>query len=165
MYAFKPYVSPDRRLWYNVRKCFCFCKKNCYNYVKTEQRSSFNVYIFPYQLVFTAGLSPPPQLYFILLTVPRYYFLFGSPCLLVLVSVSVLFSPSVCLSFRKLNDHLLEESCLIRFTVCSLCILSYCYFSYYPLWVEGGTLVLIAPVPGHGLSFTFQKIKNKNILF
>ena len=38
-----------------------------------------------------------PQSYFILLTVLMRYFWFGSLCLLVLVSVSVLFSPSVCL--------------------------------------------------------------------
>ena len=49
-------------------------------------------------------LSPPPTpviFYitdlFILLTVPRRYFRFGSRCLLVLVLVSVLFSASVCL--------------------------------------------------------------------
>ena len=33
---------------------------------------------------------------------------------------------------------------LIRFTVCSLCILTYCNFSCFPFWFEGGTLVLIA---------------------
>ena len=26
---------------------------------------------------------------------------------------------------------------LIRFTVCSLCILTYCNFSYFPLWFRG----------------------------
>ena len=39
----------------------------------------------------------PPSNIFILLTIPRRYFRFGSLCLLVLVSVSVLLSPSVCL--------------------------------------------------------------------
>ena len=47
---------------------------------------------------------------------------------------------------------------LIRFTVCSLCILAYCSFSYFPLWFEGGTLVLLASVPGHYLSFTFYNM-------
>ena len=35
--------------------------------------------------------------------------------------------------------------------LCSLCILTYCSLSYFPLW----TLVMIASVPGHFLSFTF----------
>ena len=43
---------------------------------------------------------------------------------------------------------------LIRFTLCSLCILIVTlvisHFSF-----EGETLVLIASVPGHCLSFTF----------
>ena len=40
----------------------------------------------------------------------------------------------------------------MRFAVCSLCILTYCNFSYFPFWFffgGGGTLVLIALVPGH----------------
>ena len=36
--------------------------------------------------------------HFVLLTVPRRYFRFGSLCLLVFVSVSVLFSHSMCLN-------------------------------------------------------------------
>ena len=38
---------------------------------------------------------------------------------------------------------------LIRFTVCSLCILTFCNFSYFLFGFEGGTLVPLASVPGH----------------
>ena len=38
----------------------------------------------------------------------------------------------------------------------SLCTMPICYFECFPFDFEGGTLVLIAPVPGHCLSFTFQ---------
>ena len=47
---------------------------------------------------------------------------------------------------------------LIRFTVGTLCFLTYCNFSYFPFWFEGGTLVLIASVPVHCLSFTVHFI-------
>ena len=40
-------------------------------------------------------------------------------------------------------------------TVCSLCNLTYFKFSYFHFGFEGGTLVLIALVPDHCLSFTF----------
>ena len=63
---------------------------------------------------------------------------------------------------------------LLRFTVCSLCILTYCNFSYLPLLVFNNEkfrsfkskllivilviyhLVLIASVPGHCLHFTLS---------
>ena len=65
------------------------------------------------------------------------------------MSVSVLFSPSVCLDFRyTLSGFLLGGSC-------SLCILTYCsslVISHFGF--EGWTLVLMASVPGHCLSFT-----------
>ena len=32
--------------------------------------------------------------------------------------------------------------------------MSVCYFGCYPFGLEGGTMVLIAPVPGHCLPFT-----------
>ena len=38
---------------------------------------------------------------------------------------------------------------LTRLTICSLCILTICNFSYCPFGFEGGISVLIAPVPGH----------------
>ena len=46
---------------------------------------------------------------------------------------------------------------LIPFTVCSLCILTYCNFSYLTSYfgLEGGAFVLIASVLGHCSSFTF----------
>ena len=37
--------------------------------------------------------------------------------------------------------------------------LSICYFGCFPFWLRaGGTVVLIAPVPGHCLLFTFYLI-------
>ena len=47
---------------------------------------------------------------------------------------------------------------LIRFTVCSLCILTYCNLFISHFVFEGGTLVLIASVTGHCLSFSFENI-------
>ena len=35
---------------------------------------------------------------------------------------------------------------LIRVTICSLCIMTICNFSYFSLGFEGGTMVLIASV-------------------
>ena len=57
--------------------------------------------------------------------------------LLVMVSVSMLFLPSVCLYDIELG--LAEwppfgREMLIRLTICSLCVLTYCNFSYFPLW-------------------------------
>ena len=46
---------------------------------------------------------------------------------------------------------------LIRFTICSLCISTYCNFNYSHFGFDGGTLVLIALVPDHCLPFTFCK--------
>ena len=45
----------------------------------------------------------------------------------------------------------------IRFTTCSLCILTYCNFSYFHFGFEDGTLVLIASVAGHWLPFTLYR--------
>ena len=46
----------------------------------------------------------------------------------------------------------------IRLTVCSLCIPSICTFGVSQCGFEGGTVVLIAPVPGHCLPFFKRKI-------
>ena len=42
-----------------------------------------------------------------------------------------------------------EKAAHTQLTICSLCILTICNFSYFPFGFEGGTLVLIDPVPGH----------------
>ena len=44
---------------------------------------------------------------------------------------------------------------LIRLTVCSLCIKTICILFISHFGLEGETLVLIAPVPGHCLPFYF----------
>ena len=43
---------------------------------------------------------------------------------------------------------------LTRLTVYSLCIISICSFSYFPIWFEGRLWVVIALVPDHCLRFT-----------
>ena len=49
---------------------------------------------------------------------------------------------------------------LIRFTICSLCFFYFFVFLVIShLGFEGGTLVLIASVPGRCLSFTFLPYK------
>ena len=67
------------------------------------------------------------------------YFRFGSQCLFALVSVSVLFSPDVCLDsyFYVARWPLFGKELLIRFTVSSLCIFTIRGFSYFPLWFRG----------------------------
>ena len=45
---------------------------------------------------------------------------------------------------------------LHRFTMYSLRVLTFRNFCYFPLWVLGGALVLVAAVPGHCLPFTFS---------
>ena len=45
---------------------------------------------------------------------------------------------------------------LTQLTVCSLCSISICNSSRFQFWSEGMTLVLIAPVPGHCLTFTLR---------
>ena len=52
---------------------------------------------------------------------------------------------------------------LIRLTVCSLCIMSICYF-VFPILVSSGTVVLVVPVPDHCLSFTYWKLYFQRIL-
>ena len=47
---------------------------------------------------------------------------------------------------------------LIRFTACSLCILTYCNLSDFLFGSEGGNLVLIASVHGRCFTITFYKI-------
>ena len=48
-------------------------------------------------------------------------------------------------------------------TICSLCILTICNFSYFPFGFEGGILLLIVPVPGHCILVTFfSKGKSEN---
>ena len=66
---------------------------------------------------------------------------------------------AVCRIMYKMNATFLKRlpigrELLIRFTVCSVCVLTYCDFVVSHFGFEGGTLVLIASVPGHCLSFT-----------
>ena len=46
---------------------------------------------------------------------------------------------------------------LNRFTICPLCILTYCNLVIFHFGFEDGTLVLIASVPGHWLPFTLYR--------
>ena len=46
---------------------------------------------------------------------------------------------------------------LTRLTICSLCILTICIFSYFPFGFEGWICVLIASIPGLCILFTFIK--------
>ena len=84
------------------------------------------------------------------------YFLFGYLWLLVLVSVCVLFSPSVSL------DDIVERTpfgreLLIWFTGCSLCC---CFLLIVILVIFHFDLEIgITSVPGHCLSFTFYSYK------
>ena len=48
-----------------------------------------------------------------------------------------------------------EKELLTWLTICSLCIMSVCNFSYFPFGFEGRIWVLITPVPGHCFIFTF----------
>ena len=86
--------------------------------------------------------------------------------LLIWFSVFACFSVSFCTVFTFcVSIYLVRlaewphfgRELLIRFTVCSLCILTLVMvilvISYFGF--EGGTLVLIASVLGHCLSFTF----------
>ena len=41
--------------------------------------------------------------------------------------------------------------------ICSLCVMSICILVVYHFGLEGGTLVLIPPVPGHCLPITFHR--------
>ena len=50
---------------------------------------------------------------------------------------------------------LFRRQLLIRLTVCSICIFIYYIFCF---GFEGGTFFLIASVPGHCLSFTFETV-------
>ena len=56
--------------------------------------------------------------------------------------------------FRQLSDHLLCEITLYHM-VCSLSILTYYILVISHFSFEGGTLVLIASVSGHCLSFNY----------
>ena len=47
---------------------------------------------------------------------------------------------------------------LARSTICSLCTLTICNFSYFPLWFEGWILVPIASVPGLCILFTLTHL-------
>ena len=49
----------------------------------------------------------------------------------------------------------LRKQLLTRSTVCSLCILTKCYFCFSRFAIGGGILVKIAPVPGHCLLVSF----------
>ena len=42
-----------------------------------------------------------------------------------------------------------------QFSICSLCIVTICNFSYLPFWFLGGNRSLIALVPGYSLLVTF----------
>ena len=64
------------------------------------------------------------------------------------------------LRFGLLSGHLLGNSLLLlltRLAICSLCILTICYFSYFPLWFRGaGFGSLIASGPGLRIPFAFM---------
>ena len=45
----------------------------------------------------------------------------------------------------------IQKELLFWLTIRSLCIMSICDFGCFPFGFEGGTLVLMAPVPGHCL--------------
>ena len=47
-----------------------------------------------------------------------------------------------------------EIELLIRFTIGSSFIFNYCYFSFSHFGIEGGSLVLVASVPGQCLHFS-----------
>ena len=49
------------------------------------------------------------------------------------------------------RSRLLGKELPARLTLCFLCIMSFCNFSYFPFCFEGRIWVLIAPVPGHCL--------------
>ena len=49
-----------------------------------------------------------------------------------------------------------RKELLIRLTVCSLCIMSIFYFSCFLFGFEGGTVVLIVPVPVLTFYFLYQ---------
>ena len=80
--------------------------------------------------------------------------------LLVLVSIYVLFSPSkvldnVFVRYWYVSDHLLGKSCSfglpnVLFVLCLFVVLVVSDFDFH-----GGTLYLIASVPGHCLPLTF----------
>ena len=62
----------------------------------------------------------------------------GSLCLLVLVSVSILFSLYVCLDDIYLSGHLLGERRSFGLPRdIFVFFLTYCNFSYFPLWSAG----------------------------
>ena len=67
------------------------------------------------------------------------------------MSVSVLFSPYVCL--------------LIPLTVCSFCSMSICNVGCFPFGFEGATMVLMAPVPGNCLPFTFDLVNSHGVWY
>ena len=46
---------------------------------------------------------------------------------------------------------------LTRLTICYLCVLTICNFSYSRFGFEGGIRVLIAPVPGRCILVTFSE--------
>ena len=51
------------------------------------------------------------------------------------VTFHLMFVHIILVRFRLLSDHLLGKSCMLtRLTICSLCILTICYFSYFPFW-------------------------------
>ena len=52
----------------------------------------------------------------------------------------------------------LWERTLTRLTICSLCILTLCNFSYSRFGFEDGVRVLIVPVPGHCIFVTLTDI-------
>ena len=72
------------------------------------------------------------------------------------------------MTFQLMFDHIMFSSVevaewppfgkelLARLTICSLCFMIICNFSYFPFWFEGGIWVLIIPVPGHCILVTFM---------
>ena len=49
-----------------------------------------------------------------------------------------------------------KKELLPLLTICSLCILTLCNFSFFPFWFKGWIWVLIASVPDVGILFTFK---------
>ena len=79
-----------------------------------------------------AAHKPPSYL---LLAVPRWYFSCGSICCLLLMSVLMLALPFVC-ALLKPSGNLFLKELFTMLTICSLCDLSICNLSYFPLWFQ-----------------------------
>ena len=89
-------------------------------------------------------------------------------CCLFLVSVSVTF-PLTCINIIFSSVWVaewppFEKKLLTRLTICSLCVLTICKFIISRFSFEGWILVLIASVPGLGITFTFSILTSFSLL-